>query len=831
MSLLTLLRRRNTPALVSLRSKLTSWWTMEEASGTRNDSHGTNHLTDNNTVTRAGGRQAYGAQCTAANTEYLSKTSNSDLQIGNNPRTFVGWFRRDTVGSFVRLIGKEGAQNEYYLAVGANGAVEFTVWSPAGSATSATTPGSTIAVLTWYFVRAWHDPVLDTINVQVNNGTIYSAAFSAGVRTSTNDFRIGGSSTPFNGRLDEWAVFNAVLTTAEATALYNGGAGISYMDLVPASLTPIADMTAWTYPTLFLSRTVPTETAGLVDQTAAGGGDGSVATPYNSVPTATTGAAQRRALKRGQTHPGKIAVSHEDFVLSAYGTGDLPRLTARTTPTWAKTATYTSVYDATVTHDAVSGTEGTYDAVYAVEEDTTSITPVSRLRQMTRVASIAACDALAGSYYISTLSTTSSHVYVHGTDGAAPGTRYAISVTTKYATVVMDVGIDDVEIMGVVADSSIFGYGTVARGENINLHHSILQFGTIHHAVLSGGVVENTALAGSATVAAAKGLTYYVTDAAQTLTGTVRNSLIDRVGDAFYFHTSEVGGSASDWASITLEDTVLVNARNGSSQLVNSAFGGQDCQLVTMDTVVLKDFRDFGLNVKAAVIDRLFAWGYQRSVWTPGTAASEILIRDSIFIGADGGYGGGAEGNSYLMRQGGATGKLHLQHCLIIVPASAGVVSQVSGFNIEYTHCIFVNAYSTPTALDVATSVNVQSGAGALGLVADNNLYISLYGGSWQWSVTNQASGGPNQTLSTWQAQSLQDANSIEIQSANGLTSLFRDWTAGNLQWGYTPLGQMVAALVAASGYGPATLPTRWPTIPTADDAHAALVANTAIAV
>ena len=39
----------------SIRTSLTSYWNLYEASGTRNDSHSTNHLTDNNTVTGAVG--------------------------------------------------------------------------------------------------------------------------------------------------------------------------------------------------------------------------------------------------------------------------------------------------------------------------------------------------------------------------------------------------------------------------------------------------------------------------------------------------------------------------------------------------------------------------------------------------------------------------------------------------------------------------------------------------------------------------------------------------------------------------------------------------------
>jgi len=45
----------------SLTTSLVSWWDLQEMSGTRNDSHGTNHLTDVNTVTRTAGPNAEAA--------------------------------------------------------------------------------------------------------------------------------------------------------------------------------------------------------------------------------------------------------------------------------------------------------------------------------------------------------------------------------------------------------------------------------------------------------------------------------------------------------------------------------------------------------------------------------------------------------------------------------------------------------------------------------------------------------------------------------------------------------------------------------------------------
>ena len=50
-----------------------AWWTLDETSGSRSDSHGTATLSDNNTVGYATGKQSNAASFVEANTEYLSR--------------------------------------------------------------------------------------------------------------------------------------------------------------------------------------------------------------------------------------------------------------------------------------------------------------------------------------------------------------------------------------------------------------------------------------------------------------------------------------------------------------------------------------------------------------------------------------------------------------------------------------------------------------------------------------------------------------------------------------------------------------------------------------
>ncbi len=53
---------------------LAAWWSFDEASGARNDSHGSSHLTDNNTVTSAAGKKSNAASFASANAEYLNRS-------------------------------------------------------------------------------------------------------------------------------------------------------------------------------------------------------------------------------------------------------------------------------------------------------------------------------------------------------------------------------------------------------------------------------------------------------------------------------------------------------------------------------------------------------------------------------------------------------------------------------------------------------------------------------------------------------------------------------------------------------------------------------------
>lgn len=217
-----------------LLTNLISYWKLDEASGVRVDSHGTNNLTDNNTVTSNPGKINLAGQFTKANSEYLSIASNATLQTGNVDFTFACWVYADST-PLVDILSKwKDVNNREYILI-QNGAVVYQFYVSQNGTTqsdvvSATNYGPP-QVNTWAYIIIWHDSGANTINIQVDNGVPNSAAYAVGVHIDTAAFCIGNrdaGARHYDGRIDEVGFWKRVLTAAERTQLYNGGSGLAY---------------------------------------------------------------------------------------------------------------------------------------------------------------------------------------------------------------------------------------------------------------------------------------------------------------------------------------------------------------------------------------------------------------------------------------------------------------------------------------------------------------------------------------------------------------------------------------------------------------------------
>lgn len=228
---------------MALTDNLISFWSLEEGSGTRNDSHGTNHMADNNTVTQAVGKVGNAAQFTAANSEFLSIADNASLSTGDISYTVAAWvyidsFTADIMSIFTKENDGPSTEQDYILRYNQPGTnrFQFVTGGTGGFNVISADNFGAASTATWYFVVGWHNTDDDTIGIQVNNGTPNTAGRSFVPTDGVAGARIGGRNAGgprlWNGRIDQVMFAKRVWTADERTWLYNSDNGRSYAEVV-----------------------------------------------------------------------------------------------------------------------------------------------------------------------------------------------------------------------------------------------------------------------------------------------------------------------------------------------------------------------------------------------------------------------------------------------------------------------------------------------------------------------------------------------------------------------------------------------------------------------
>lgn len=214
-------------------TSLQGYWRLDESSGTRNDSFGTNHLTDINTVGSTTGKIGTCGQFVNTNAEYLSIADNAALSLGASDMTITAWVYLDSKsggphcivskyqsGTNEYLLYLDGGLDRFRLLVYTSGSLVWVTGNTFGAP----------ALSTWYFVVATLTLSTVTGRLSVNNGTMDSASGSGTPNDSTWAFTIGSHASNgerWDGRIDEVSFWKRVLTAGEITDLYNGGAGVT----------------------------------------------------------------------------------------------------------------------------------------------------------------------------------------------------------------------------------------------------------------------------------------------------------------------------------------------------------------------------------------------------------------------------------------------------------------------------------------------------------------------------------------------------------------------------------------------------------------------------
>lgn len=220
---------------MSLKDDLVSWWSLEEASGTRADSHGGYDLADVNTVTSATGLVGDAAYFVSANNEYLEGITDSIFSVAGGEISVSLWFNLRSLGQFHHLVAKDDAINgrrEWELRINTSNQLEWLVFHGGTFTTRAW--ATTLVVDTWYHAYASCGAGVSTLSLNDATAITGSLGGTPSGPYSGNPLVVGargGNRLPTNGMLDEVAFWRRALTDEERSWLYNGGAGRSYPNL------------------------------------------------------------------------------------------------------------------------------------------------------------------------------------------------------------------------------------------------------------------------------------------------------------------------------------------------------------------------------------------------------------------------------------------------------------------------------------------------------------------------------------------------------------------------------------------------------------------------
>jgi len=222
-----------------LKSNLTTFYELDEASGARNDSVGVAHLGDFNTVLSAAGLVGTAADFEKDNAEYLWVTSSEALLTGDislSVQALVKLESKTGVNQF--LVSKWNSSNYEYVLFYDSAADRFAFGvssNGGGGGFSYVAANNLGAVSTgvWYLIHGWHDAVNNQIGIAVNAGTADTASHSGGLFNGTSGLTLGRNediaSEWLDGLAQQVGIWKGrVLSSADRTALWAGGAILPY---------------------------------------------------------------------------------------------------------------------------------------------------------------------------------------------------------------------------------------------------------------------------------------------------------------------------------------------------------------------------------------------------------------------------------------------------------------------------------------------------------------------------------------------------------------------------------------------------------------------------
>lgn len=232
----------------TLTTGLVSYWELEEASGNRVDSHGSNDLSAGNSPGNITGILGSGVDLENGSDQYLEITdaAQTGLDITNDV-SISAWIKLEqlpsTAGESFVIVSKykwtAGARS-YQVHLTTADKLVAAYYSPTVKyaqdvSNSAIVTGGDVG--NWVHIVATIDSSAQDIKLYKNGSLVASTLDENGATSILNSaapFTVGTffsgyeSTAAFDGGIDELGIWSKVLTSDEVSDLYNSGSGLAY---------------------------------------------------------------------------------------------------------------------------------------------------------------------------------------------------------------------------------------------------------------------------------------------------------------------------------------------------------------------------------------------------------------------------------------------------------------------------------------------------------------------------------------------------------------------------------------------------------------------------
>lgn len=234
-------RTATTPtAQSSLLTGLVSAWSLDEGSGVRFDSHGSNHLRQRSTLAQDNLSNDLGlirAGVVFNGGSSLRVASNPSLRMGDIDFTIAFWINSPNPISYQCPLSEWNAGspiNSSLLVELYSGRIAFSVRDPTDSFNGTATHSTVLASAQWHLVICFHDAVNNWVGVIVNQEQPVLTSWGYGCRQGTADFVVGSYGNTYGSPLvdktivENLCLWKRLLTEAELEQLWNNGKGLRY---------------------------------------------------------------------------------------------------------------------------------------------------------------------------------------------------------------------------------------------------------------------------------------------------------------------------------------------------------------------------------------------------------------------------------------------------------------------------------------------------------------------------------------------------------------------------------------------------------------------------